>query len=1055
MKQVLFMLLVLFGSVSMIYGQKTVSGKVTDSAGEAVIGANVFVKEASGVGTITDIDGNYELSVPAAGRTLVFSYTGYETQEIAIGASNVMNVALSEGKLLEEVVVTALGINRGEKSVGYSVSKVASESLKEKAEPDLLKNLQGRVPGVDIRTSQGAPGSATRIQIRGNSSFGLETQPLFIVDGVPYSNDQISTSSQTSGGSAYGTGIAGLDPNDIESFNVLKGAAAAAIYGSRASRGVIIITTKSGSIKKKEGFKVNYRTSYAQENVANLPTYQNSYGAGSNFNYANANGSWGPKFGKLDSIPAWPEYLAAYPSLFSATGKTPYQAYPNNVKDLFRIGHVFENSIGIEGGTGVTSFALTASNLNHSGYIENSSYTRNNIGVGGSTKLGSKFLIGGNLSYMKGKQKGGFYGENQVSGAASQFARSLFLARNWNLELPYQDAAGRPIIPNGGSQFDNPHWAAINNVANSVDERVIAGVKFRYDILKNLYLNYNLGTNIYNLTRAEVTQEYSRAANGLGRIVDDRYRNQETESTLTLGYQTRFSENWDLSVNVGHNVNQRSYSRLTNTGLDFIVPKIYSLKNTTSQVFNTDSKTERRLMGIFGEFSLGYKNFAYLTAGGRNDWSSTLPVNNRSYFYPTVSGSLILSEIIDLKFISFAKIRAGWAKVGNDAPPYRTQDVFIIQNSIKGIPQITRSTNTNDPNLSPEFTTELELGTDLRFFNNRFGIDFTIYDKKTTDLIYDISVPNSTGYETFTTNVGEISNKGVEIGANITPVLTNNFEWSIGASFTKNKNIVVSLADGLDRVQLNNVLTDLSPYLEPGLPFGYLRGSKVVRDANGIPLINPATGGMIVSNEQGMIGNPNPDFKLGLNTSLRYKNFFLTGLFDFTKGGDIYSVTISSLLGRGVTKDTEDREGGYIIPGNYADPSNLQSGQPLLKDGLPIANHTVLTQNDLYFSPNPTSGATFAINTANEFNVYDATVYRLRELSLGYNLPNNLFGFKHFKGGSVSISGRNLWYFAPNVPKYTNFDPEVNSFGSTVTQGIELSAAPTTRRFAVNLNINF
>jgi TonB-linked SusC/RagA family outer membrane protein len=1055
MKQLLFTMMFFLSAVGLSYGQKTISGTVSDASGLPLIGANVQVKDATGLGTITDNDGFYKLNVPSNGTVLVFSYTGFETQEITIGSSTTINITLNEGKLLEEVVVTALGISRKEKAVGYSVSQVESAALKEKAEPDLLKTLQGRVPGVDIRTSQGAPGAATRIQIRGNSSFGLETQPLFIVDGIPYSNVQVTTSSQTSGGTAYGSGISGMDPNDIESFKVLKGAAAAAIYGSRASRGVILITTKSGSTKKRDGFKVNYRTSYGTETINNLPEYQNSYGAGVNFAYANANGSWGPKFGTLDSIAAWPEYLAAYPERFSSTGKTPYVAYPNNVKDLFRTGHVLENSINIEGGNGSTSFSLTASNLNHNGYVENSHYKRNNIGVGGSTVLWKAITLGGNLSFMKGEQLGGFYGENQVDGAASQFARSLFLARNWNLELPYQDAAGRPLIPNGGSQFDNPHWAAYNNLANSVDQRVIAGGKIKVDISKNLVFNYNLGNNAYTLHRTERTQEFSRAANGLGRIIDHKYNIEELESVATLSYNTNLTQDLDISASVGQNMNQRSISDAQNTGLDFIVPGIYNLKNTASQSFDSDDRVKRRLIGVFGEVQLGYKNMAYLNFGGRNDWSSTLPKANRSYFYPTVSGSLIVSELLKSDILSYAKLRAGWAKVGNDAPPYRTQDVFILDSNFKGVPRITRSTNTNDPNLSPEFTSELELGTDLKFFNDRFSIDFTWYDKKTTDLIYNISVPNSTGYNTFTTNVGEISNKGTEIGLNLVPILTKNFEWNLGASFTKNKNIVVSLVEGVDRVQLNGVLTSISPYLEPGLPFGYLRGTKVVRDAEGVPLINPATGGMIVSTTQGMVGDPNPDFKLGLTTGLKYKNLFLNGLFDITMGGDMYSVSVNSLLGRGVTKDTEDREKGFIIPGNYADPSNLQSGQPLLVDGKPVANHTVITMNDVYFSPNPNNGATFGINTATEYNIYDATVYRLRELTLGYNLPANLFGAKYFKGGSLSVSGRNLFYIAPFMPKYTNFDPEVNSFGATTTQGIELSAAPTTRRYAVNLSINF
>ncbi|MBL0027280.1 MAG: SusC/RagA family TonB-linked outer membrane protein [Saprospiraceae bacterium] len=1055
MKQRVFILLFFLTAISWTYSQKTVSGKVSDAAGLPLIGANVTVKLAPGIGTISDVDGKFSLSVPSEGSILIFSYTGYETKEVSVGASSVLNVSLNEGKILEEVVVTALGIGRKEKSVGYSVSQVESSTLREKAEPDLLKTLQGRVPGVDIRTSQGSPGAATRIQIRGNSSFGLETQPLIVVDGVPYSNVQVTTSSQTSGGGAYGSGISGLDPNDIESFNVLKGAAAAAIYGSRGSRGVILITTKSGSSKKRDGFKVNYRTSTGIENVSNLPDFQNKYGAGVNFAYANANGSWGPKFGTIDSIAAWPEYLAAYPELFSSTGQTPFKAYPDNVKNLFRTGHVVENSISIEGGTAVTSFSLTASNLNHTGYVENSYYKRNNIGVGGSTVLWKGVTLGGNLSFMKGEQLGGFFGENQVGGAASQFARSLFLARNWDLELPYQDASGKPLIPNGGAQFDNPHWAAYNNIGTTIDERVISVGKIKIDILKNLVFNYNLGNNIYRLNRTERTQEFSRAADGLGRIIDQKYSIQELESTATLSYNTNLTSDLDISASLGQNMNRRSITDAQNTGLDFIVPGIYNLKNTASQSFNNDDRIKRSLIGVFGEIQLGYKSMAYLNLGARNDWSSTLPIENRSYFYPTVSGSFILSELMESNLISYAKIRAGWAKVGNDAPPYRTQDVFTLDQNFRGAPRITRSSNTNDPNLSPEFTTELELGADLRLWKDRFSVDFTWYDKKTTDLIFNISVPNTTGFNTFTTNVGEISNKGIEVGLNLVPILTKDFEWSFGVSFTKNKNLVVSLIEGVDRVQLNPVLTTISPFLEPGLPFGYLRGTKAVRDSDGNPLINPNTGGMIVSTAQGMIGDPNPDFKMGINTEIKYKNLFLNGLFDMTKGGDIYSVSVTTLLARGVTKDTEDREKGLIIPGNYADPANLQSGLPLLVDGKPVANKIPITLNDIYFSPNPNNGATFGFNSATEFNVFDGTVYRLRELTLGYSLPASLFGVKYFKGGTLSVSGRNLFFLAPNLPKHSNFDPEVNSFGATTTQGIELSAAPTSRRYAVNLNINF
>ncbi|MBK5271340.1 MAG: TonB-dependent receptor plug domain-containing protein, partial [Bacteroidia bacterium] len=456
--------------------------------------------------------------------------------------------------------------------------------------------------------------AATRIQIRGNSSFGLETQPLIIVDGVPYSNDQVSTSSQTSGGTAYSSGIADLDPNDIESLTILKGAAAASLYGSRASRGVIVITTKSGSAKKgAKPLNVSVRSSASVEKIANLPDYQNSYGTGSQLLYANANGSWGPRFGQgvvydgggtvirpsasgVDSVPAWPEYLAAYPELFSPNGNMAYIPQPNNVSELFRTGSVFENSVSVNGGDANSSVGLTVSNLVHSGYVENSSFTKNNIGLGGQTKY-KNLTIGGNVSFSRSKQKGGYFGENQVGGATSQFARSLFLGRNWDLSLPYQDALGKPLIPNGGAQFDNPHWAAVNNVATTIEERIVTGIRLAYKVNNWINLSYNFGTNSTSLSRDEITQEFSRAADGLGRIIEDSYKSQELQSTFVAVFTPKIGRNFTLDFKVGNDFNQVTSRRQNNTGLDFIVPHIYNLINTATQSFGTDSRFKRRIVG--------------------------------------------------------------------------------------------------------------------------------------------------------------------------------------------------------------------------------------------------------------------------------------------------------------------------------------------------------------------------------------------------------------------------------------------------------------------------
>lgn len=1058
-----FLMLMLMG-IAMLhtYAQtKTISGTITDSNGQPVEAASIQIKGTK-TGTTSDKTGGFKISAKS-GDVLVISAINFAATEITVSNQSQLSITLTgTSATVEEVVVTAVGIKRADKALGYAVAKVDPNTIIQKSEPDVLKSLQGKVPGVDIRSSQGTPGAATRIQIRGNSSFFGNNQPLIVVDGVPYSNDQVSTSSQTSGGTGYSSGIANLDPNDIASMNILKGASASALYGSRALNGVVLITTKSGSAaRSKKGLEVTVKSAVSLEKIANLPAYQNLYGAGSQGNYSNSNGSWGPAFSTLDSIPAWPEYQAAYPELFP-NGKTAYRAYPNNVKDLFKTGVVYENSVGFNGGDDKTSVSLTASQLSHNGYVENSSYRRYNIGMGGSTKLNFGLNIRGNFSYANSQQMGGYFGENQVDGAASLFARSLFLARNWDLNLPSEDRLGNPLIPNGGGQFDNPHWSAYHNVATTNEERFIAGFHADFNINKWVKVDYNFGSNVNSLRRKEITDIGSRAAEGLGRIVLDNYRNQELQSDLLVTFTPNIGKDFTLRAVVGHSYNQRTTTRQASTGNKFITPGIYTLGNTSQQHYGILSGTDyiygdvyyrRRIIGVFGDVTLGYKNFAFLNLTGRNDWSSTLPVNNRSYFYPAANASFVFTDAFGIKsnIIDFGKVRVGWAKVGSDTDPYQLEELFALGTNFLGQPTGSRSSTAFNPNLKPEFAKELEIGTQLSFLKRRIDIDFTWYNKTSSDLIAQIQTPVTTGFSQLNTNFGEINNKGIEIGLTLRPIQSKSFTWEIRGAFTKNKNIVKKLIEGTERIQLAGVLTGISPYLEPGMPFGYLRGSKVARDDNGNILINPASGAMINSSQEGMIGNPNPDYKLGITNTFSYKGFFLSTLFDMTKGGDIYSVTVSSLLGRGVTLDTKDRTGSFVIPGVYGDPN---TEKPILDGGgKEVVNHTAITMNDLYFSPN--GGSTFAINSQTEWNVYDATVYRLRELSLGYEFPKSLFKKMPIGSLTLSVTGRNLWYLAPNVPKYTHFDPEVNSFGSSTTQGIELSAAPTTRRYGINLSVTF
>ena len=1033
-----------------VWAQRTIQGKVIDANGNPLSGVTVAVR-GTNTATQTNADGTFSVSA-AQGSTLVFSSVGFLLQEVAVGTNDNLTVSLqNQNRELTEVVVTALGIRRADKALGYSVGKVDPNAITQKSEPDLLKSMQGKIAGVDIRASQGTPGAASRIQIRGNNSFFGNSQPLIIVDGIPYSNDQVTTTSQVTNGGAYSSGISNLDPNDIASINVLKGSSAAALYGSRASNGVLIITTKSGGARKNKGTEITFKSSVSIENIANYPDYQNDYGAGSQMDYDNVNGSWGPAFRDLDSIPAWPSYKAAYPDLFP-DDNIAYQPYPNNVKDLFKTGVVYENSINFSGGDEKASFGLTASQLNHSGYVPNSSFKRVNLGLGGSTKLKFGANVTGNFSYSRSNQSGGFFGENQVGGVASQFARSLFLARNWDMNLPYEDLNGLPLQPNV-TGYDHPNWSAEYNTIKSNEERVVAGFHTDYQISPLIRFDYSLGTNIAYLNRREVTEIGSRAAEGAGRLVLDNYRKQEIESNLLLTFTPKISDDFSLRTVLGNNVNQRTITDAVQTGNSFITRGTHTLANTSQQIFTGDYYERRRIFGVFGDVTLGYKDYVFLNGTLRNDWSSTLPKENRSYLYPSVSGSFVFSDALGLKgdVLDFGKIRAGWAKVGRDADPYQLADVYSITTNFQGRPTASLPYISNNSELKPEFTKELEIGTQLIFFKRRIEIDFAWYDRESTNLISVISVPSSSGYQFQVANFGGISNKGIEIDLTVRPVQSKDFTWEARAAFTKNKNIVTELTSGVDRILMDGVIAGINPYLEAGMPFGYLRGTVSARDDEGNLLIDPITGWIITSRDEQMVGNPNPDYKLGITNSLAYKGFTLSALFDMTKGGDLYSSTVNTLLGRGVTKDTRNRETAFIIPGVYGDANTEEA---LLENGKKIPNTTVITGNDLWFAGGG-GAASFGINSATEWSVFDATVYRLRELTLGYSIPKSVYNKLPISAINLSLTGRNLWYSAPGFPKYTRFDPEVNSFGSTSTQGIEISAAPTTKRFGLNLSVSF
>jgi TonB-linked SusC/RagA family outer membrane protein len=1073
MKRILLLSFVLLGLITSAWAQRTVSGKVT-ADGEALPGVAVRIKGTS-QGTVTDMDGNYRMEVPGNNTVLNFSFIGYADRDVTVGNRTVVDVVLSEDvETLSEVVVTAVGIQREQKAIGYAVERVQGEAIQQVAEPDPLRALQGKVAGVNIGGSSGAPGSSTRITIRGNSSLLGNNQPLFVVDGIPFNNDANNTFAGLTQGSANSSRIADLDPNNIASMTVLKGAAAAALYGTRAANGVILITTKTGSAGlTKKGLEVSYSTSYSWETIANLPEYQNTYGTGTNFQYAAANGSWGAPFigtrpyATVDSIAHW---YAGRPGLEQFNGvRVPYRAYPNNVEDLFRTGHIFENSVSVQGGTDKSSLGVTVSRTDHEGYVPNTEFERTNVSVGGRSTLENGLTVGANLLYSRINQKAV---QSGVGGSGannpSAFARALYLGRNWDVHgQPYQnplDLGSEFMV--GRGQADNPLWSYENAGSTERTDRILGSVDLGYNLTDWLTASYKVGISTYNQRNLFFVRPGSTGPStnpGAGQVTEDNIRFEEIESNFILSADLDFNEDFSLRATVGHNINQRTRDRQAFQGLNYVVFDIDDLDNTNNVTPFGGGYSQRRIVGVFGDFSFGFRDWAYLTLTGRNDWSSTLPAENNSFFYPAASLSVILTDALDIRssFLDYLKFRAGAAQVGADTDPYQLQATYSVNPALqillnggspfpfRGVPGATLENTQYDPNLRPERTREYELGMDARLFNNKVGLEFSVYDKTSFDQIAPISLPSVSGYSQLYTNFGTIKNRGIEIGLDLTPIQTTNFRWNMYGTFTHNKNTIEELTPIVPEITFGSGFAGgVISVHRAGQEYGLLLGSVDMRDDEGNLLIDPANGQLIGDPEQRIIGNPNPDFIVGLTNSFNFKGIRLNAVFDWRQGGDLWSNTTLSLLGRGVTKDTEGREQNYIIPGVYGDPVTREP----LRDpetGDKFQNQTQIDVNTLYF------GQTFAINASDEWAVWDATTYRLRELTLGYDLPKKWLGSTPFGTVSVNFTGRNLWFSAPNFPEYTNFDPEVNQFGNSNQQGIEWSATPTTKRYSVNLKVTF
>ncbi len=1095
MKKLSLVLSLVLFSFSMLLAQRTITGTISGDDGAPLVGASVQAKGTS-IGAITDIDGTYSIDVPATVQTLVVSFIGYSTQEFTLGASNVLYASLGQGVLLNETVVTAFGISKAQKSLGYSTEKIDADKLQQKAEPDVVRALANKIAGVNIIGSNGIAGSATKINIRGTNTFFGNSQPLYVVDGVPYDNKETTdgNSRLADGSGSFTSRSSDIDPNNIETMTVLKGGAAAALYGSRASNGVILITTKTGSSKKgKKGFEVSLGTSYSLEQVSGLPNYQNKYGTGSLNIAANSNGSWGAPFrtggtvggapipfGAVDSFATW----TAYAALPGVPAKVPYLAQPNNVKDFFKTGLLLENTLSVSGGiSDKTSITAVLSQTGQNGYIPNNEFQRYNISIGGRSQLNDKFSITGNLAYTNTNSQGPLLGGDNPS---SLFARTLYMGRSWPLQsYPYSNpATNGSVFFVSSAQSDNPLWSVANNSTTSNVNRLSGSFDFNYKLTSWLTANYRIGLNTYTDNRKVTIRPGSAGAGTLGRITIDNISFKELESNFFLTSSNKITSDFEVNVTAGINYNQRTNERNATIGNQILFFGIDNINLTNSQLNGAGITpfSRRRLYGVYGDVGFGFKNALFLNVTARNDWSSTLPKDNRSYLYPSASLSWNFSESLNLEnsILSYGKLRASIAKIGRDADPYGLQSVYNInpilvnpnaqagtQFPFRSTPGASLEQTTYNPNLKPEFTTETEIGAELFFFKRRIGLDINTYNRVSTNLIAPISIPNATGYDQYYTNTGQISNKGIEIGFTLVPLnLSNGFRWETYTTFTKNVSNIDELlpevngkkiADTDNEIILQNTYAgSVQAVFRKGQPYGMIKGTKAARDTvTGSPtygalLINKNTGLAIEDPNPVLLGNPAPDFILGFNNTFSYKGFSLSAVIGYSKGGKIYSSTTSFQLGRGTTADTEDRDHPFVVKGVYGDPNTFQAIKG--SDGNTIENTTQVSANDLYFQ---SSGGSFATNAPDEYTVFDATTIRLREITLGYTLPKNFLKKTPFSAINLSINGRNLFYKAVNFPANSNFDPEISTYGTGNASGFEFSSAPSTRRYGISAKFTF
>ena len=1054
MKKFTFILLCLVIGISTVVAQNTkVAGSVISADdGLPVIGASIVVKGTM-VGTVTDYDGNFTLEVPSNGKVLIVSYVGMLTQEVPV-SPNVRVVLKSDTQNLDEVVVTAMGISKEKKALGYAVQDVKGEKLTQAANSNLAGALQGKVSGLDIKPSSGMPGASSQITIRGARSFSGDNTPLYVIDGMPVtSTPDVDTDLQNDGsvsGADFANRAVDIDPNDIESINILKGQAASALYGIRASNGVIVITTKSGKGLAKGKPQISFSSNLSFDVIGRLPEFQKTYAQGASGKYSPTNSlSWGPKITDLPNDPtyggntsnAYTKEYGNHEGMYyqpqrAAAGLDPWttpQAY-DNAKDFFDTGVTWSNSINVAQALDKSSYSVSLGNTHQDGIIPSTGMDRYNVKVSAETKLHDNWTTGFIGNYIT-------TAIDKAVTSGNGLLRTVYSAPpSYDLAGIPSHIAGDPYTQNSfRGAFDQAYWAMDNNKFTENTNRFFGNAYANYKTKfgttdHTLNVRYMFGVDSYTTDYVDSYGYGSNTGGGKGQIENYGWTNATYNSLLTINYDWNINDDWGLNVVAGNEVIQSNRGKYYEYGTGYNFPGWNHIDNATTQSTSSEH-WKKRTVGFFGNVSASYKNMLYLTVTGRQDYVSSMPRGNRAFFYPSVSAGFILTELDALKndVVNHAKIRASYAEVGQagdfrenfySVPTYGGgfYSLTPILYPINGSNGYTPYYKIYDPNLKPQNTRSYELGTDLSFFDNLVTLNYTFSRQNVKDQIFDVPLASSTGAGKLVTNGGKLHTNVHEITLSFNPIRTRDINWDFGFNWTKMDNYVDELAPGVENISLGGYVTP-QVRAAAGEKYPVIYGVGYKRDANGNRLVDE--NGLPIAGEAQVIGKVSPDFIMGFNTTLRLWDCTISAVLDWKQGGQMYSRTSGLADYYGVSKRTENREGTIIFDGYKEDGTKNDIGI------------TGANAQQEYYS---------ILNNIDESSIYDNSFIKLREVAVSYPVFKS-----NWMQVTLNVFARNVLIWA-QVP---DLDPEASQGNNNMSGAFEDYSMPQTASYGFGVNVKF